>query len=213
MHRAAGGNSFSSHQEVLNVPANTLKTWRRRGFVPFRFLSDFARRHNTTLDYLAWGDEVQNEPGAPVMMRDQKGQVTIPRYSVNGSAGPGDEVFTETVVNFLPVSDAFVREVLRADAADLAIIGVDGSSMAPTLEHGDAVIVDRSIHHLRDSDVYLIRHQGKLRIKRLQMKMDGSVTIRSDNPSYEAETLHGDALDELQVVGRVLPWKFGRFKL
>ncbi|NMG48272.1 hypothetical protein GO613_09185 [Azoarcus communis] len=41
---------------ALDVSPNTIKTWRRRGAVPMKFLADFAREHNVSLDLLQRGE-------------------------------------------------------------------------------------------------------------------------------------------------------------
>lgn len=42
---------------ALDVPPQTIKTWKRRGAVPFRFLDAFARQHNVSIDMLQKGAE------------------------------------------------------------------------------------------------------------------------------------------------------------
>lgn len=68
MLRCVGNPAAGSAADALDVPANTLKTWRRRGAVPMRALDAFAKAHGVSIDYLRFGiqDEVQDEPAAPM---------------------------------------------------------------------------------------------------------------------------------------------------
>lgn len=49
--------SFGSHAEALGIPANTIKTWRRRGEVPPGYLINFAADWKVSFDWLLRGDE------------------------------------------------------------------------------------------------------------------------------------------------------------
>lgn len=48
---------FKSHADALGIPANTIKTWRRRGEVPAGYLAQFARDWKTSVDWLLYGME------------------------------------------------------------------------------------------------------------------------------------------------------------
>ncbi len=48
---------FKSHAEALGIPANTIKTWRRRGNVPAGNLAEFARDWKVSVDWLLYGKE------------------------------------------------------------------------------------------------------------------------------------------------------------
>lgn len=63
MLQCVGNPAAGSAADALDVPANTLKTWRRRGAVPMRALDAFAKAHGVSLDYLRFGiqEGVQNE--------------------------------------------------------------------------------------------------------------------------------------------------------
>ncbi|UZR27468.1 XRE family transcriptional regulator [Methylococcus mesophilus] len=139
--------------------------------------------------------------------------VMVPRYDVHGSAGGGAVNHTEHVIEYVAFDPAWVREVLRVSPDKLCLIGVRGTSMEPTLLNGEVILVDRTLSEIRDSDVYVIEYEGNLLIKRIQLRLDGTVVIKSDNTAYEPEILTSEDAQRLSVVGRVVPWKFGRFKL
>lgn len=48
---------FKSHAEVLGVPAETIKSWRRRGEVPASKLAAFAQDWKVSVDWLLYGPE------------------------------------------------------------------------------------------------------------------------------------------------------------
>jgi phage repressor protein C with HTH and peptisase S24 domain len=116
-------------------------------------------------------------------------------------------------VETIAVSDAFAR-AHRLVADRVVMIDVRDSSMSPTLEQGDQVIVDRSVDSLVEDGVYAIHQAGSLRIRRLQNRGDGSILVLSDNASYRPEVVGASEIAQhLVVIGRVLPFKFGRVRL
>lgn len=142
-----------------------------------------------------------------------EGYVSIPRYEVQASAGNGRSVVDEPVVGYFSVTKEWVRNVINAEPSKLAIISVDGDSMEPSLQHGEQVLIDLRRDRFDNDAVYAIQYNGLLRIKRVQILHNGNVVIKSDNDAYDPETLSFDEAGELHVIGRVLPWKFGKFKL
>lgn len=55
---ALGENAhFKSHAEALGIPAETVKSWRRRGAVPAGYLNNFAREWKTSVDLLLHGPQ------------------------------------------------------------------------------------------------------------------------------------------------------------
>jgi len=136
------------------------------------------------------------------------GYVQIPRYEVAASAGGGSVVQSEQLVDFIGFKEDWVRNVLGASAKSLALISVKGDSMEPTLSNGDLVLVDTLSRKIEANAIYVIQFWGALLVKRVQRKVDGTVIIRCDNPIYEPETVSGDLVEQLNVIGRVV-W-YGR---
>ena len=76
--------------------------------------------------------------------------------------------------------------------------------MAPTLNAGDDILVDRgdSGDGLRDG-IYVLRVDDALLVKRLAIHPVGRrVTVQSDNPAYPDWPDCG--LDEIDCIGRVI---------
>lgn len=48
---------YKSHAEALNIPANTIKTWKRRREVPSGYLANFAADWKVSVDWLLHGGE------------------------------------------------------------------------------------------------------------------------------------------------------------
>lgn len=133
-----------------------------------------------------------------------EGFVQIPRYKVSASAGGGSIIHSEQIVDHLTFRSDWVRNALGVPVSSLALINVKGDSMEPTLSNGDVILIDMSAEGVDDNAVYVLRYDGKLVVKRIQRRHDGSITVKGDNPVYEPETISGELVNGLDVVGRVV---------
>jgi phage repressor protein C with HTH and peptisase S24 domain/DNA-binding XRE family transcriptional regulator len=148
------------------------------------------------------------EPDAPY----SDGFVFIDKYvDVRGSAGPGTEVYEEAVVK-VRMDARLLRERIGNNFSRIKIASVSGDSMEPTLSHGDQVLIDTSCDRFRDDAIYAIQQDGYLRFKRIQLKLDGSIVVCSDG-SPNIETYSAEVAAGFFVIGVVIPFKFGRFKV
>ena len=129
--------------------------------------------------------------------------ITVPRLMLGASAGAGSLDEDEAAAGALGFDARWLR-ALGGRPDMLSIIRVDGESMAPTLNDGDDIMVDRSdgAARLRDG-IYVLRMDDVLMVKRLALTpRRGHLSVRSDNPLYPA----WDDVDARQVaiVGRVI---------
>lgn len=83
-----------------------------------------------------------------------------------------------------------------------------GDSMEPTINSGDLLLVDESINTIVDHGIYVVVYQGMVVVKRVQLKRDGTLVLKSDNHRYETEEVPPSEIGQISVAGRVR-W-FGR---
>lgn len=133
-----------------------------------------------------------------------EGFVLVPRYDVAASMGNGSVIHSEQVVDHLAFRAEWVRTELGTSPKNLILISAIGDSMEPSLRAGDLLLIDRSVESVKQDAVYAIAQDGELRIKRIQRLFDGSLIIKSDNPSYQPETLTADQAERMRIVGRVV---------
>ena len=132
----------------------------------------------------------------------------ISRWDLSVSAGMG----------LLPVEGgekealAFSRSWLLRNGinADLAVlVRIKGDSMAPTIPDGALVLVHAAEMVVEHEGIYAFTRDGAVYVKRLipmSHDIDGraaGLVILSDNMTYGPETVSGEAMNELRVVGRV----------
>jgi phage repressor protein C with HTH and peptisase S24 domain/plasmid maintenance system antidote protein VapI len=132
------------------------------------------------------------------------GYVYVPRFDLAASAGNGAHIHDEAVVDHLAFRRDWVQRALGLDPTSLALIDARGDSMSPTIENGDLLLLDTRNGQSRSDGIYVINLAGALLVKRLRIKLSGTVEVMSDNPKYSSEAVSGSELDRLVLVGRVV---------
>ena len=126
----------------------------------------------------------------------------VPRFDVQVSGGDGALVHSEQIVDHLAFREGWVRD-MGLDPLHLALVKHVGDSMEPTLQHGDLVLIDLRVNAVLDDAIYALAVDEELRCKRLQRFVDGTVTVKSDNPNYDDQIVQPSDLERLRIIGRV----------
>jgi phage repressor protein C with HTH and peptisase S24 domain len=167
---------------------------------PFAVVAALALAAGKSLDWLATGREgAQPAPD---------GFKLIPRLDTQASAGAGALVEAERAYEVLAFREDWLRR-RGINPSATHVLSAKGDSMEPTIRDGDILLVDTSIDRVMDNAIYVVVFAGRTLVKRLQLRRDGSVLIRSDNSeAFSDEVVPPSEVTELIVAGRVM-W-YGR---
>jgi phage repressor protein C with HTH and peptisase S24 domain len=140
----------------------------------------------------------------PIDPETEPGVVAIPEVRVVAAAGGGSVAEYEPLGDnwFFPV--AWLRHELRAKAADLKIISIDGDSMEPVLESGDKVLIDTSRVAPTPPGIFVLHDGLGLVAKQVEFIPNtdpAGLVIKSANPRYQD---YERTVDEVNIVGRVI---------
>lgn len=131
-------------------------------------------------------------------------EVWIAHYDIRGAMGGGEvnHDYPEMLQD-VRVSPSQLRAmgVEFKEHYHLKIITGWGQSMAPTIKHGDPLLVDISIKDFIGDGIYFFSYQGFQYIKRLQMKGKDKFKMISDNRKHKAEDIFAN---ETYIQARVL---------
>lgn len=131
-------------------------------------------------------------------------EVWIAHYDIRGAMGGGEvnHDYPELIQD-VRVSPSQLRAmgVEFKEHFHLKMITGWGQSMAPTIKHGDPLLVDISIKDFIGDGIYFFSYQGFQYIKRLQMKGKDKFKMISDNRKHKAEDIF---VDETYIQARVL---------
>jgi phage repressor protein C with HTH and peptisase S24 domain len=199
--KAAGGNNVVS--KASGIGARDLTRYVTGSTQPKAdALAALGRACRVSLDWLLLG-----------IASDAQGEASenefsfIPRLEVEASAGSGAVALDEDVGGLLAFRTEWLRRV-GINPGSARALKARGDSMEPTIRDGDILLVDTSIDRVMDEGIYIVVVGGLVLVKRLSVRRDGSLILKSDNGRYEDERIPKAELAELAVSGRVM-W-FGR---
>lgn len=171
-----------------------------RGF-PAAKANLYGRAYKVSPEWLLFGSEgVQPRDVAP----PEKTGDLVPIYNVQASAGHGALVpGPEEIADRLAFPPGYLRSFTSANSRNLAIIGVKGESMLPTLSDNDVVMVDLGKTDLSFEGLFVLRDGGEsLLVKRVgRATRRGHVMLISDNRAYPPVER---AIEDIEVVGKVV---------
>lgn len=95
-----------------------------------------------------------------------------------------------------------VRKVVGI-SGDLSYAAALGDDMAPTIEAGSIMVIDRGAA-LRGDGVYALSRERETFVRRVQRRLDGRLTLASDNARYDNVVVQSLQEAKLRVEGRVI---------
>ena len=150
----------------------------------------------TNEDMAAELELLQNDAG------DQKVQfqleyVFIPLFDKKG----------DITTNILMFKKKWIEQKV-GDSGDPVVASVSGDAMAPRIQDGDIVLIDRNQNTIEDGKIYAIKMGDTLIYRRLTLDWDGSVSMQSNTTTQPDKLLTAKQAKELQIFGRAI-WVAG----
>lgn len=212
--RRGAGAYLQRKYKVSNVVANAWLNGEYKPGIPTA--KAIADEHNEDFGALYFGDEAAAEPHATHLVASSEtpaGYVRFPLLEGFVAAGGGGYMPDHPeVVRYIDVAADWAEQNLRAPRNAVRVITARGDSMTGDISDGDILFVDSRVQDFDTDSIYVMNWQGRPLVKRLQLRRDGSVLIRSTNPAYEPEVVPAGELDQLFISGRVLAaWGFKKF--
>ncbi len=218
---ALGRKSFRSVAMMIGLSDSGLKRYFNDGTVPpIDKALDLSHALGVDFLWLCTGEGfpqsnqfsvAEKKASYSSASNDEDDIVWIDSIDVFASAGDGYINDDHNLSNKLPFSQHWLAEN-GLSGKRLSLIRVSGDSMEPTLYDHETPLVellaDDFITRLID-DVYVLRINGQLLIKRIQRSMNGGFLIKSDNPRYDSFLLSQDNWPtDFKVIARWTGKKF-----
>ena len=167
-------------------------------------LADVARVLKVDRDWLIHGIGAIEGP-SPFVEHPDDAFIAIAHASVRPAMG-GGAVVTEdgnTPGRAYHFRHSWIRDKLKASPSQLRMMHVGGDSMVPTLQDGDAVLVDMTRQLPNPPGIFVLDDGMGLVAKRLEHIPNSdpsSVRVISDNAHYPA---YERTAEEIRIIGRI----------
>jgi len=209
---AERGDNYGALSRLIGKNAAYIQQFIKRG-TPRRLHEDDRRvlAAYFGVNEALLGGPAQDETVPPMRENGWKSRhenaliASVPKLELEASAGAGAIAGEERPAGTIGFDRRWLKALgLRAE--NLSIIDVKGESMAPTLNNGDNIMVDRGdgAERLRDG-IYVLRLDEMLMVKRVALSPRmgrKALTISSDNPHFPSWEDVDRAL--VDIVGRVV---------
>ncbi len=219
---------------AMGVDENTVRNWHKRKRVPLEVIHQAANHSKRPIEwFLGDQKELEQQANYSAKTHVPPGYLTganvvsdncveyrvdyaegntqpygIPVFDLGVSAGvghgmqPGLQALDASIeVYFTP---AYMRRHFGRSGNGFAMVYVKGDSMQPTLWDGDEIVVDTRVQRVDRDGIYVFMLRGDIKVKRMQVKLDGSLMVKSDNHAYETEQVGAGQADQFQVRGRLV---------
>jgi phage repressor protein C with HTH and peptisase S24 domain len=204
-------------RRVGESPQN-ITNWRKRGKIAGNKRHVVAQELGITTDWLIHGTPpklpgtAEGKSGKALIATfhpedpANEGEVRIPESRVKFSGGHGHTVSYEAIDDSEPATyrlSWFQKERINPKKAKR--FRVTGRSMEPMLFPGDSILVNLEETTVREGLIYVFRHGGELKVKKLIPKADGSLVLRSINrEEYPDDVVPAKAVaEQITIIGRV----------
>lgn len=197
------GLSQAEFSRMIGVSPQTLSGWMSGRNKPgVEEMAAMCQALKVSPSWMMTGYD--NMPGYQSFVTEDT--VIIPMLDIRGSCGSnGSDVSNASLITLLHVTPNWVNEHCGlVNKRSLNIIGATGDSMSPTLEDGDAAIIDTSVKTVYTDAVFAFTIENDMYIKRLQ-RVGLGIQVISDNPRYAPYMLNLSELgDRFQVLGKMV---------
>jgi len=188
--------------EFCTTTANVYNWTKKNRKVPHIQLIEFSQKTGVSLDWLLFGTEPKYKELYKLSALHHTHTADcklkhIPYYkSFHASAGFGAFNGDVEEPEYITMPSTFLSSASNHTEA----IRCSGDSMSPSINDGDIMFIDRNDEEIRDGEVYVVRCNEELYVKRL-FKTPTHIIAKSDNTIYPEFKLQDK---EFQVLGKVI---------
>ncbi|WP_442765205.1 LexA family transcriptional regulator [Sulfurospirillum cavolei] len=182
--------------EALGINQLTLATMKNRSKIPYKEILEFCAKRKISINWLLFDQIVES-------LQDETDKYARIHYFRDIYASAGGGALNEDESSEMMYLDEEIVQKLGGIGMikHIQAINVLGDSMEPTLFSGDVVFINQEYTNAKKAGIYVVSTPAGLFIKRLQLHVNGTVALVSDNEAYAPEIMDAQ---EVNVLGKVV---------
>lgn len=131
------------------------------------------------------------------------------KMNLDAAAGYGAIAEDEEIEDYIAFKKDWANKHISSPKNAIRVLTAKGDSMEPTIKNGDLLLVDISQSEAKSDNIYVLRIDHSLVVKRIQRLPGNKLQVISDNKNYEPYVVDlSDESQETVIIGKVL-W-YGR---
>jgi len=182
--------------EALGINQLTLATMKNRSKIPYKEILEFCAKRKISINWLLFDQIVES-------LQAETDKYARIHYFRDIYASAGGGALNEDESSEMMYLDEEIVHKLGGIGMikHIQAINVLGDSMEPTLFSGDVVFINQEYTNAKKAGIYVVSTPAGLFIKRLQLHVNGTVALVSDNEAYTPEIMDAQ---EVTVLGKVV---------
>jgi phage repressor protein C with HTH and peptisase S24 domain len=187
---------------LLGVSRSTVQRYEIDEDVPdTAFVKAICERYKVSADWLIFGKELEKRADKQHSQSSPLDYDYIPMVEAKLSAGGGAFVESEAVRGYYAFRKDWLSQVTTS-VKGLVLMRVTGNSMYPTLHGNDRVLIDTNRLEVKEGQIYALRLDHTILVKRLAYRPESKILVISDNK--QEFTAYEVAMKDLHILGEVI---------
>lgn len=186
---------------TLGLSKESLSHMKKRKAVPVEQIAMFCAKRKVSINWVLFNQE-------PKSLEEETNKFTRIKYftNINASAGGGGFNFNDDY-DLISIDKVILNSLYRSNSVNsksIMALNVLGDSMEPTLYDKEIILFDNDNIEFLKGGIFVVSTNSGLFVKRLALKVDGSLELISDNKIYNSEIVSTEELDTIRILGRVV---------
>ncbi len=202
LQEAIGDESVNSFAKRCGISQTAMRSYINGSLPSIDKAQKIAETAHVSLLWL-----ITNQGTADTSSIDEQKDtyIAVPVMKTRASAGGGAVAIDEGQDGWVKFDRAWLHNTWHLNPSDLFTIPSIGESMEPTIKAGEYLLASRSEQHLKLADgIYIIRLEGNILVKRIQVLPGRKIIISSDNPAYKPYEIKLDDGVDFDILGKVV---------
>ncbi|GAB7081786.1 LexA family transcriptional regulator [Megalodesulfovibrio paquesii] len=191
---------LTSQQDLaraLGINRSAITQAKLRNIVPESWVAILSRKHNLSPQWLSLG---HGPPSLSAPTAEDE-LIQIPKVQARLCAGSGSFEVSDAVQEYYAFKSSWLLRKGQPNA--MVLMDVFGNSMEPLIVEGDMALIDQSNKQIIAGSIYAIGLEDTVMLKRIERR-PGALVLRSDNTDYTPIVLHGEELEHVRVIGKMI---------
>ena len=196
--QATGITSQTELASVLKINRSAITQARKKNSIPDKWILQLYKTYGLNPDWVETGS------GQTFIRKSASNDSifkNIPKVKARLSAGGGSFEVGSEIEGYY----AFRNDWLTAkgNRNKMVLMDIFGNSMEPEMKDGDTILIDESQKDILAGAIYAVGIDDTIMVKRVE-KHPNKLVLLSDNTDYSPIYLHGNELNSVRIIGKVI---------
>ncbi len=181
---------------ALDMSKQSLSQLKKRNKIPYEQIIKFCEKRNISIDSIFFNQ-------IPTVIEESKQKYLKIKY-INEEIAYSN---IDDVTEFVSIDKKLLDSLYKLDNSNpnsIIALKVMTDSMEPTLNNKEIILFDKDNLDISKGGIFIILTNIGILVKRVSLKIDGSIELISDNKNYNSELIEKNELNTIKILGKVV---------